>query len=204
MVTFVTLTDLTDWSLVKHSAKTTKVWSKRRQKSFSSKIFQNFFFYSDDFPFIKAFFGNRTFSTSIVSCAILSCQWPLTLLDDHSTKIRSKQWNLSRGQFWVPVGHLKNLHSVKVFSGFTGSNSLMATCVTLIDLTDWSLVKKSAKTAKSVNESETAETEIEKLLFKNNFFYSDEFPFIKAFFGNITSNTSIVFCAIFSDLAGWS
>ena len=79
----------------------------------------------------------------------------------------------------------------------------MATCVTLIDLTDWSLVKKSAKTAKSVNESETAETEIEKLLFKNFFSILMSFLLSKLSlaFGNITSSTSIVFCAIFSDLA---
>ena len=58
MATSVTLADLTDWSLVKISVKIAKFLSRGRQKSSSSKFFKNLFLYSDDFPFIKAFFGN--------------------------------------------------------------------------------------------------------------------------------------------------
>ena len=72
MVTRVTHTDLTDWLLVKNSVEIMQFWTWKRQKYFHSKIFLNVFFYSDDFPFIKAFFGNLTYSASIVSCAIQS------------------------------------------------------------------------------------------------------------------------------------
>ena len=41
------------------------------------------------------------------------------------------------------VGHIQNFHCV--FSGHTASSALMATCVTLTDLTDWSLVKNFSK-----------------------------------------------------------
>ena len=50
----------------KISAKTAKIRTRGRQKSFPSKIFQNLFLYSDDFSFIKAFFGNRTFSSTSI------------------------------------------------------------------------------------------------------------------------------------------
>ena len=44
------------------------------------------------------------------------------------------------------VGHIQNFHCIiKVFSGHTASSALMATCVTLTDLTDWSLVKTFSK-----------------------------------------------------------
>ena len=68
MAAYVTLTDLTYRSRVKNSVKTAKFWSRRRQNNCSLKSFQNLFFYSHDFLFIKAFFGNRTFNTPIESC----------------------------------------------------------------------------------------------------------------------------------------
>ena len=43
MATCITLTDLTDWLLVNDTVKTTKFRQRGRQKSFSSKIFQNLF-----------------------------------------------------------------------------------------------------------------------------------------------------------------
>ena len=65
----------------------------------------------------------------------------------------------------------------KVFSGYTASSNLMATCVTFSDLTGKNcemLVKGTA----------------ENFLLKNLFLYSDDFPFIKAFFWNTTLRTS--------------
>ena len=56
-VTCVTLTDLTDGSLVKISVIPAKFRSRRWQKSFSSKIFQNFLFYSDNFRLSKFSLG---------------------------------------------------------------------------------------------------------------------------------------------------
>ena len=44
--------------------------------------------------------------------------------------------------------HIKNFHCIEVFSGYTAFNALMATCVTVTDLTDWSQVNSSVKTAK--------------------------------------------------------
>ena len=105
MATCVILTVTTDWSLVKNSVKTAKFWSRRQPKSFFSKIFQNLFFYFDDFPFIKASLGNRTFNTTIVSCAILSGSW------------KAEIWNV------LPAVHIQKFHCIKVFSGYTASSS---------------------------------------------------------------------------------
>ena len=48
----------------------------------------------------------------------------------------------------IPVGHIQHFHCIKVFAEYTASSTLMATCVTLTNLTDWSLVKISVKNAK--------------------------------------------------------
>ena len=50
-------------------------------------------FYSDDFPFINAFFGNRTLSTSIVSSAILSdpVRWSVKTKSVKSVKFGSRK-----------------------------------------------------------------------------------------------------------------
>ena len=72
IVTCVTHTDLTDWLLVKNSVEIMQFWTWKRQKYFHSKILFNVFFYSDDFPFIKAFFGNQTYNNLIVYCIVRS------------------------------------------------------------------------------------------------------------------------------------
>ena len=63
----VTLTDLTDWSLVKISVETEKCRSRGTAEKLLFKILPKYLFYSDDFPFIKAFFGNRTQSCLVAS-----------------------------------------------------------------------------------------------------------------------------------------
>ena len=42
------------------------------QKNFYSKIPQKVSFYSDDFPFIKVFFGNQIYNNLIVYCIVRS------------------------------------------------------------------------------------------------------------------------------------
>ena len=94
------------------------------------------------------------------------------------------------------VGNIQNFHCIKVFSGYTASSILMTTYVTLADLTDWSLFRISVKTAKFRSWGRQKSSKIFQILF----LYSDDFPFIKAFFGNATLCTSMVYCAILSDL----
>ena len=102
------------------------------------KIFQNVSLnYSDDLPFIQAFFGNLTLSASIVSCAILS-----ELFEEKLSN--NSQWNVGLGKLKfenaLPVGHFHYFPSIKVFSRYSASSTSMVTSVTHTDLTDWSLV----------------------------------------------------------------
>ena len=81
---------------------------------------------------------------------------------------------------------------------YTGSNTLMGTCVTLTDLAGWNI---SVKTAKFWSRGQMKSSSSN--IYQNLVLYSD-LPFIKAFFWNRTLRTSIVSCAILSDLVRWS
>ena len=78
----------------------------------------------------------------------------------------------------LPVGHFQKFHSIKVFSGYTTSSTLMALCVTLTDLTEWSLIKISIKKTKF--RSRRRQKSFSSKIFQNLFSYSDNFPFIRA------------------------
>ena len=110
-----------------------KLQYRKRQKSFYSKIFQNLFLYFDDFPFVKlAFFVLGRERTSIVSCAILS---------------ELVRWSLK----------MSIIAPMTKVSGYSASSILMATCVTLANLTGQHF-------SKPLN---LAKRTTKKLLFKN-------------------------------------
>ena len=83
-------------------------------------------------------------------------------------------------------------------SGYSASSTLMATCVTLANLTG----QHFSKTAKFGQEDDK-KAPLQKSS-KISIYILMTFPFIKGFFGNKTLNTSIVFCAILSDFVKWS
>ena len=84
-------------------------------------------------------------------------------------------------RYVLPVGHIQNVHRIKVIPEYTASSTLMAmaTCVTLVshELSDWSLVKISVKTAKF--RSRGWQESFSSKIFQNLFLCSDDFSFMK-------------------------
>ena len=90
---------------------------------------------------------------------------------------------------------------IKIFSRYSGSSTLMATCVILTDF-DWPLVKISLKTAKFRKSGQ--QKSYSSKIFQNLFLCSDDLLFTEASLWARTLSYSIVSCAILRDPVSWS
>ena len=135
MATCVTLTDLTDWSLVKIFSQNREIFVKRMAEKLLFTNLQKSLLCSDDCPFIKAFFGNRTWSILIVSCAILG---DLVRWSSKTNSVKTVKFRLQKAE-------IQNVHCITVLSRYTAYSTLIVTCVIFKYLTDWSLVEFQLK-----------------------------------------------------------